>query len=56
MHELKNVIEDVETGIDQACQAITTLSEECEESESTCQYVEEGITTNEKLYGNTHKF
>lgn len=48
VHELKHVIEDAENGLNQSCTAIITLSEECQRLESTCQYVSEGIITNEK--------
>merc|ERR1712015_125523 len=42
VHEVKFVIEDAEAGIDQSCQAIVTLSNECKKESSTCQYVTEG--------------
>ena len=48
VHEVKFIINDVENGIEQSCQAIIELSNECQNEESTCQYVEEGIVTNEK--------
>merc|ERR1712074_61384 len=48
VHEIKYIIEDAEDGIDQSCNAIIALSEECQRVESTCQYVAEGIVTNEK--------
>ena len=48
VHELKTVIQDVEAGIDQACQSIAALSEECEETKPTCLFVREGISTNKK--------
>ena len=48
VHEIKFVIEDVEAGIDQSCQAIIALAEECRKVEVTCQYVTERIATNEK--------
>jgi len=47
-YELKHVIEDAENGLNQSCTAIITLSDECQRLESTCQYVSEGIITNEK--------
>ena len=49
VHEIKYVIEDAENGIDQSCSAIIALSEECKRVETTCQYVAEGIVTNEKI-------
>ena len=49
VHEIKYVIEDAENGIDQSCNAIIALSEECKRVETTCQYVAEGIVTNEKI-------
>merc|ERR1712015_178743 len=48
VHEVKFIIDDVENGVDQSCQAISTLSDECHKEDSTCQYVEEGIITNVK--------
>ena len=45
VHEIKYVIEDAEDGIDQSCNAIIALSEECEKVETTCQYVAEGMHT-----------
>ena len=48
VHEIKYVIEDAENGINQSCNAIIALLEECQRVESTCQYVAEGIITNEK--------
>merc|ERR1712015_168979 len=48
VHEVKFIIENAETGIDQSCQAIITLSEECKKESSTCQYVLEAVVTNEK--------
>ena len=49
VHEVKYIIEDVEYGVDQSCQAIIGLSDECHEEESSCQYVNEGIATNERV-------
>ena len=37
VHEVKFIIEDVESGIDQSCQAIIALTEECKTVEATCQ-------------------
>ena len=34
--------------MDQSCQAIIELSNECTEEENSCQYVDEGIITNER--------
>ena len=48
VHEVKYIIEDVENGVEQSCQSINTLADECLKDISTCQYVEEGIITNEK--------
>merc|ERR1712030_223645 len=48
VHEVKYVIENAEAGIDESCEAIITLRKECTNTESTCQYVSEGIVMNEK--------
>jgi len=45
---VKFIVDDVENGVDQSCNAIIELSDECYKDDSTCQYVEEGIVTNEK--------
>ena len=34
--------------MDQSCQAIIDLTDECHKEDSSCQYVDEGIVTNEK--------
>ena len=48
VHEVKHIIEDIEYGIDQSCQAIIEFSNECQEEEDSCQFVDEGIITNER--------
>ena len=48
VHEVKYIIEDIEYGVDQSCQAIIEFSNECSEEVNSCQYVDEGIITNER--------
>ena len=48
VHEVRYIIEDIEYGVDQSCEAIIEYSNECAEDEHSCQYVEEGIITNER--------
>merc|ERR1712012_1088760 len=48
VHELGNVIRDVEFGIDESCRSIAAFTEECKRSNSSCQFVREGISTNKK--------
>ena len=40
VHEVKYIIEDVENGVEQSCQSINTLADECFKDISTCQYVQ----------------
>ena len=45
VHEVKYIIEDVEYVIDQSCEVINMFSNECDEYEHSCQYVNEGIVS-----------
>jgi hypothetical protein len=48
VHEVKYIIEDIVYGLDQSCEAINVFSNECDENEHSCHYVNEGIVTNER--------
>ena len=42
------MIKDAEYGIEQLCEAISEFSDECLEEKDSCQYMDEGIITNER--------